>query len=118
MCGCNPKCFMYGVLMLDDIIMNILSEAVEREMNSEINKYSSKIKDDGIYLYQGPLHYYTWKRTVTDTNNTLRSHHFVGGIRKYLGGLLSIMVDEVYLENIAKQCINDIILFNNEQIIQ
>ena len=46
MCGCNPKCFMYGVLMLDDIIMNILSEAVEREMNSEINKYSSKIKDD------------------------------------------------------------------------
>ena len=37
---------------------------------------------------------------------------------RYLGGLLSIMVDEGDLENRTKQWINYIILFNNEQLIQ
>ena len=82
--------------MLDNIIMNILSDTVEREMNSVINKYFSRIKDDGIYLYHESLKDYTQKITVTDTNKTLRSHHFMGewGIFRYLGGLLSVMVDE------------------------
>ena len=43
------------------------------------NIFFPKIKDDGIYLYQESLQDYTRKKTVTDTNKTLRSHHFVGG---------------------------------------
>ena len=72
-------CFVSGGLMLDSIIMNIISETVEREMNPVINEYFSKIKDDGIYLYQGSLQDYTCKKSITDTNKTLRSHHFMGG---------------------------------------
>ena len=34
-------------------------------------------------------------------------------LRKYLSGLLSIIVDEAYLENRTKQWINDISIFNN-----
>ena len=58
--------------------MNILSETVEQKMNSVINKYFAKIKDDGIYLYRGYLQDFTWKKTITDINKTLRSHHFMG----------------------------------------
>ena len=37
---------------------------------------------------------------------------------KYIGGFLSIMVDEADIENKTKYWINDISLFNNEHIIQ
>ena len=77
MCDYNPKCFMSGGFILDDIITGIFSETVDQEMNSVIDKYFSKRKDDGIYLYQGYLQYYTRKKTVTDTNKTLLSHHFL-----------------------------------------
>ena len=70
---------MSGVLILVDIIVNIFSETEEQEMNSMINIFFPKIKDDGIYLYQESLQDYTRKKTVTDTNKTLRSHHFMGG---------------------------------------
>ena len=49
---------MSGILILDDIIKNIFSETVERKMNSVINKYFAKIKNDGIYLWEGYLQDY------------------------------------------------------------
>ena len=46
MCDYNPKCFMSGGLILDDIIMNILSETSVQEMSSVKIIYFAKIKDD------------------------------------------------------------------------
>ena len=55
---------MSGDLMIDNIVINIFSDTLEQEMNSMINKYFSKIKDDAIYLYQGYLRDYTWKKQI------------------------------------------------------
>ena len=99
--------------------MNIFSETVEREMNSVMDKYFSKIKDDGIYVYLGSLQDNRRKRTITDINKTLHSHHFIGGeLCKYLGGMLSIMVDKSDIKNRTKQWINDIRLFMKNNISQ
>ena len=37
---------------------------------------------------------------MADTKKTLRTHHFIGKgkLRKYLGGLLSIIIDETDIE--------------------
>ena len=83
--------------MLDDIIMNIFSETVEQDMNSVIYKYFAKMNDDGIYLCQGSIQNYTRQKIITDTNKTLLSHNFMKKLCKYLGGLLSIMIDEADL---------------------
>ena len=61
---------MSGGLMLDNTIVNIFSETVEQIKNSVINNLFAKIKDDEIFLYQGSLQDYTWKKTITDTNKT------------------------------------------------
>ena len=37
----------------------------------------SEIYDDEIYLYQGYLRDYTWKKKITDTNKTLSSNNFM-----------------------------------------
>ena len=60
------------------------------------------------------------KNIIYDTKNTLRSHHFIEKekLRKYISGLLSIVIDESDLEEITNQFINYIINFNNEHIIQ
>ena len=42
MCDYNPKCFMSGGFILDDIITGIFSETVDQEMNSVIDKYFPK----------------------------------------------------------------------------
>ena len=67
--------------------MNIFSDTVEQETKSVINKYFSKIKDDGIYLYKGSIQDYTRKITITDKNKTLRSHNFM---EKNYGDILVI----------------------------
>ena len=52
---------MSSGLMLDNIIMNLLSDTTEKEEFSE-NDLFSKIKDDKIYLYLGSLQDYSWKK--------------------------------------------------------
>ena len=51
---------------------------------------------------------------------SLRTNHFIEKrkLRKYIGGLLSIIIDESDIENRKNQLINDIINLNNEHIIQ
>ena len=46
------------------------------------------------------------------------SFHGKRKIWKYIDGLLSIIIDEEYLENRKKHWINDSSTFNNEHIIQ
>ena len=50
---------MSSVLMLEDIIMNLFSDIIEQKKDSAKNDLFSKIKDDKIYLYQGPLQDYS-----------------------------------------------------------
>ena len=66
-----------GGLMLYDIIMEMFLKKVEQKINHVINIFVAKIKDDEIYLYQGSLQEYKFKKTITDINKTLRSHHFM-----------------------------------------
>ena len=80
--------------------MNILSETVEQKMNSVINKYFAKIKDDVIYLYQGSIQDYTWKRTVIDKNKTLRSHYFMG--KKNYGNIVVVFHPLWLMKKISK----------------
>ena len=42
MCKYNPQCFMPGVLMLDNIIMNIFLETAEQEMNYVVIFFQNK----------------------------------------------------------------------------
>ena len=83
-------------LMLDDIIMNLFSDTTKRKINSAQNNLFSKIRDDKIYLYQVSLQDYSWKKRFYDTKKTQRTHHFIekGIFQKYLGGFLSINIDE------------------------
>ena len=67
MCHYNFQCFMFGGLMLDYIIMNIFLETAEQEMNSMVNTFFAKIKDDRIHLYQGSLQDYAPKKTIPYT---------------------------------------------------
>ena len=74
-------------------------------MKSVKNYHFSKINYDKFYLYRGSLQDYSWKKgkkTIDDTKTLLRTHNFVERIKlwKYMGGLLSIIVDEL---NIKKQ---------------
>ena len=62
--------------MLEDTIMNILSDTAEHEIIYVVNNCFSKIKDDEIYSCQGSLQYYAWKKKITDTKK-LRSYNFM-----------------------------------------
>ena len=59
-------------------------------------------------------------KKIADTKKTLHTHNLIEKqkLRKYLCGLLSIVIDQADLEKITIQFINDIINFNNEHIIQ
>ena len=60
------------------------------------------------------------KKIIDDTKNTLSTHCFIEKEkwRKYICGLLSIVIDEAYLKKETNQLINDISDFNKEHIIQ
>ena len=90
---------MSGGLMFDNIIINLLSDTTEQTIDSAQKNLFSKIKDDTIYLYQVSLQDYSWKKIISDTKKTLRTHHFIlkGKLRKYISGLLSIIIDEIDL---------------------
>ena len=62
--------------MLDIIIMNLISDITEKIDSSQKNLFS-KIKDDKIYLYQGSLQDYSWKKIISDAKKTLRTHNFI-----------------------------------------
>ena len=67
-----------------------------------------------FYWYQGYLQDCSWKKIINDTKKLLLTHHFFekGKLLKYLGGLLSVNIDEADLENRTNQLINDISNFN------
>ena len=54
-CDYNPLCFMSGVLMLDNIIMNLFTYSTEQTTDSYQMHLFSKIQDDKIHLYKGSL---------------------------------------------------------------
>ena len=85
--------------MLDNIIMNLFSDTTEQKIDSAQKHLFSKIKYDKTYLYQGYLQYYQSKKIITDTKKTLHTYHLIlkGKLRKYFGGLLSIIIDETDL---------------------
>ena len=60
------------------------------------------------------------KKKNSDTKKTLCTHHFIEKyiLQKYIGGFLSIIIDEADLENRTNQLINYISTFNNEHIIK
>ena len=111
---------MYSGLMLDDIIVNLFSD-ITLKTKDWAKKYSFyKIQVDKIYLYRESLQDHVWKKWIADTKKTLRTHHFIEKekLRKFLCGLLYIVIDEAYLENRINQFINDISNFSNEHIIK
>ena len=59
-------------------------------------------------------------KIISDTKNTLRAHYFIEKykLRKYLFGLLSIVIDGTDLETITNHIINDYSNFSNKHIIQ
>ena len=71
-------------------------------------------------MYQGYLQYYQSKKIITDTKKTLHTYHFIEreNLRKYLCGLLYIVIDEADLEKRTNQFIDDIHNFHNKHIIQ
>ena len=60
------------------------------------------------------------EKQVSDTKTTLRSHHSIGKdkLRKYLSDILSIDIDEEYLEKKTNRFINDISHLNKKPIIK
>ena len=85
--------------MLDYIIMNLFSDTTKQKINLVKNDLSYKINDDKIYFYQGSLQDYSGKKIIAYTKKTLRKNHFIekGKLWKYIGGLLSIIIDETDL---------------------
>ena len=115
----NLLCFMSIGLMLCDILW-IYSQISQNKTKSAKNDLFSKIKNDKIYLYEGSLQDYQWKKWIYDTKKTLRTHHFIEKEKwwRYICGLFSIVIDETDLENRTNQLINDISNFNNEHRTQ
>ena len=67
-------------------------------------------------MYKGSIQEYSHTKTrLADAKNTLRTHHYIEKEkqRKYICGLLSIVIDEADLENRTNQLMNDIRNFNN-----
>ena len=60
------------------------------------------------------------EKIIADTKRILHTHHLIEKwrLRKYIGGLLSIFIDETDIENRPNQLINGIRKFYNEHIIQ
>ena len=71
-CDYNPRYFISSGLIIDDIIMDLFSDITEQKKD-----LFTKINDDEIYLYRGSLQDYSWKEIISDTKNTLRTHHFI-----------------------------------------
>ena len=115
-CDYNPRWFVSSGLMVDNIIMNLFSDIKKQTTDSVMKDLFSKIQDDTIYLYKGSLQDYSLKKRISDTKNTLRSHHFIEKemSRKYLSGILSIDIDEADVEKKTNQFINDICNFNKK----
>ena len=92
---------MSGVLMLYGFIINLFSYTTRQNINSVKNDFS-KINDDKIYLYQGSIQDCFWNNKIADTRKILRTHHFIERIklRKYIGSLLSIIIDEADLHQL------------------
>ena len=89
-------------LCLGDLCLITSYEFILRQYkkkNSAKKDLFSKIKDYKIYLYQGYLQDYSRKKRITDTKNTLHTNNFIEKDKswKYIGGLLSIIIDEAYL---------------------
>ena len=63
--------------MLDNIIVNLFSDITKQTADSLKNDLFSKIQDDKIYLYKGPLQDYPRKKIIADTKKILRLHHFI-----------------------------------------
>ena len=111
---------MSSRLILDYIIINLFSGTTKQRMNSEKKDIFLKIKNDKNYLYQVSLKDYSWKNRFANTKNTLHTHNFIERrrLQKYIGGLLSIIIDEAGLEKRTNKLINYISTFNNEHIIK
>ena len=116
----QPPVFMYSRLMLDNIIINLFSDVKIQTTDSAKKDLFSKIQDDRILLRKISLQDYSWKKRSADTKKTLRPNHLIEKykLRKYLPGMLSIYIDEAYLEKKTNQFINNISNFNNKHIIQ
>ena len=110
---------MSGGFMLENIIMNLVRDTTKQKMNL-VKMFFSKRKDDNIYLYQGSIKDYSWKKIIDENKNTLCTNHFIEKIKlcNYLGGQFSLMFDEADLKNRANHSINDIRNFINEHILQ
>ena len=110
---------MSGGLMLEEIIINLFLDTTKQKIDSAQNILFSEMKDDKIYFYQQSLQDYSWKKIISDIINKLHTHHFIekGKLRKYIGGLLSIIIDERDIETRTNKLVNDIINFNNEHKI-
>ena len=111
---------MSNGLILDNITMNLISDITKQTTDSSKKDLFSKIQDDRIYFYKGPLKDYSWKKRISDTKKTLSLHHFIekDKLRKYMSDMLSMDHDEEDLEKKKNQFINDIRDFNNKHIIQ
>ena len=59
-----PYCFMSIGLMLDDIIMNLISDITKKTTDSVKKDLFSKIQDDKIYLYKGSMQDYLGKNEL------------------------------------------------------
>ena len=58
------------VLMLDNKIMDLFSETPKQKIDSAQKHLFSKIKYGKIYLYQGSLQDYSWKKIISDIKKT------------------------------------------------
>ena len=67
-CDYNTQCFMYGGLMLGDIITNLFMNTTEEQGRSLKIYLFSKINDDKIYLYNFSLQDYSRMKEIKDTD--------------------------------------------------
>ena len=111
---------MSSRLMLVDIIMNIFSDITKHTTYSVRKNLFSKIQDDRIYLCKDSLQDYSRKKQFM-----IPKRHYVHIIslkkqklRKYLSGVLSIVIDESYIEKKTNQLTNYISNFNHKHILQ
>ena len=64
-CDYNPWCFIFGVLMLDGIIMNLFLDTTKKW--SQWKRIFIWIRYDKIYLYQVYIQDYLWKKIIDYT---------------------------------------------------
>ena len=106
--------------MLDDIIMNIITQSTKECTAAHQEHLFSRLKDYAIQFYKGSMQDFTRKTTIADTKRTLRCHHYIEieKLGKHLSGILHIENTKADLEKKVDKFINDKSDFNNTHIIK